>query len=146
MTFELNQQSRLFYDTDVTSMHAVNSEKPMRYRQEFSRADYFNTPLDIETSNNLRAKPTRLNEVDYPYTDLTGTAPLRLRTGPIDTETRLLHGETNHARCGKYGLEEHPFFDKHIHAPVQLLPVVVEDTVRGGNSTRNQYKNTQLLV
>lgn len=146
MTFELNQQSRLFYDADASRIHAVTSEKPMRYHNEFSRAYYFNTPMDIDMSNNLRSMPTRLNEVDYPYTDLTGTAPLRLRTGPIDTETMLLHGETNHARCGKYGLEEHPFFDEHIHVPVKLPPVVVEDTVRGGSSTRNQYKNTQILV
>lgn len=145
MVFELNQQTRLYYDTDTSRMHTINSEKPMRFHQEFSQARYFNTESSIDTSNDLRAQPTRLNEIDLPYTDLFGTAPLRLRTGPIDVESGLLHGETNHARCGKYGLEEHPFFEEHVQLPNQI-PVVVEDTVRGGSSTRNMYKNTQILV
>lgn len=145
MQFELNQQTRLYYDKDESRLHTINSEKPLKYRSEFSQSRYFNTPLSIDTSNDLRAQPTRLNEGDVPSTDLYGTAPLKLRTGPIDVESGLLQGDTNHARCGKYTVEEHPFFDNNVRIPVEMYPVVVEDTVRGGTSTRNIYKNTQIL-
>ena len=145
MQFELNQQTRLYYDQNETNTHTVNSEKPLRYRSEFSRSKYFNTPMNIDKSNDLRARPTRLNEIEVPYTDLYGTAPLKLRTGPIDVESGLLQGDTNHAKCGKHTVEEHPFFDNNVRIPVEMYPVVVEDTVRGGSSTRNLYKNTQIL-
>jgi hypothetical protein len=145
MQFELNQPTRLYYDKDESNLHTINSEKPLKYHSEFSQSRYFNTPLSIDTSNNLRAQPTRLNEIDVPSTDLYGTAPLKLRTGPIDVESGLLQGDTNHAKCGKHTVEEHPFFENHVRVPTDMYPVKVENTVRGGTSTRNTYKNTQIL-
>lgn len=147
MNFALNTQSRLFYDKDETRMHIVNSEKPLKYISEFSQAKYFNNiPMNVEVDNQLRSQPTRLNEPDdVPYTSLYGTAPLKLRTGPIDTESGLIHGDTNSARCGKHTVEEHTFFENNIKVPTEVYPVMVENTARGGSSTRNMYKNTQIL-
>ena len=153
MQFNLNQQSRLFYDEDVSKLHTIHSEKPMRYRMidntnisQNKYMEYPNSINSIDTSSDLRSRPTRLNEF-MPSTPLYGTAPLKARNaGPIDVESELLHGGVGYFDvCRKPLIEEHLYFDNNIKLPVDTAPIMVEDTVRGGDSTRNMYKNTQIL-
>lgn len=153
MRFHLNQQSRLFYDKDETQLHTINSEKPMRYRlmdnTQFSQnkfMEYPNSLKSIDKSSQLRAAPTRLNEF-APHTSLYGTAPLMARNaGPVDVESELFHGDVGYFNvCRKPLVEEHKYFENHVKLPVNTAPIMVEDTVRGGDSTRNLYKNNVIL-
>jgi hypothetical protein len=150
----INEQSRIFYDQDETRSHTINSKRPMQYRiidhTEISQnmyMEYPNSLQDIDVNTTLRSKPTRLNEIEYATTMLFGTAPLKARNaGPIDVESSLFHGDIGIiGGCTRPMLEEYDFFDKLIQNPIQNLPIVVEKNTRGGESTRNVYKNTKLL-
>lgn len=154
--FRINEQSRLFYDADETHAHAINSERPLRYRMvdhthisQNKYMEYPNSLQHIDTNSSLRARPTRLNEGDHDHTMLYGTAPLMARNaGPVDVESSLLHGHVGSAgggSCVKPVVAEYTYFDNIVKHPVPILPVVVEQSTRGGVSTRNVYKNTNLL-
>lgn len=152
---QLNQQSRLYYDADETRAHTINSERPMQYRimdnvniTQNKYMEYPNSLQNIDTLSSLRSKPTRLNEGDRDTTMLYGTAPLQARNdGPVDVESSLLYGEVPSygGACMKPTVAEYEYFTNMIQHPVPIAPVVVEQTRRGGESTRNVYKNTNLL-
>lgn len=144
----LNQQTRLFYDEDEARLHSVNSEKPMRYHMQKSPSQYFNYPHNIETDSKLRSQPTRLNEIEYPSIALFGTAPLQARNaGPVDVESSLLHGDVGYYdTCVKPLVEEYEYFKNHIILPGHISNSnMVEDKQRVGESTRNTYKNKNVL-
>ena len=155
-TMQINQQSRLYYDADETMSHTINSELPMRYRMvdnvnisQNKYMEYPNSLQNIDTLSSLRSKPTRLNEVERENTMLYGTAPLQARNdGPIDVESSLFHGSVGSygGACMKPMVSEYAYFTNRVQHPVPIAPVVVEQTRRGGESTRNVYKNINMQI
>lgn len=145
------QNTRIFYDSDETRSHIINSTKPLKYRimdnATFSQnryLEYANNIQNVDTGSRLRAEPTRLNEVDYPTTELYGTAPFKARNaGPVDIESTLFHGERFEG-CNRPFTEEHKYFDNRISLPIpmqinQEIPTIPE-------STRVMYRNEQIKM
>jgi hypothetical protein len=145
------QNTRTFYDSDETRAHTINSTKPLKYRimdnATFSQnryLEYANNLHDIDANSSLRAEPTRLNELDYPTTELYGTAPFKARNaGPVDIESTLLYGERFEG-CNKPFTEEHRYFDNRISLPVPLQTPPVMST--NPESTRVLYRNEQMKM
>lgn len=145
------QNTRTFYDSDESRAHTINSTKPLKYRimdnAVFSQnryLEYANNLQSIDASSRLRAEPTRLNEIDYPTTELYGTAPFKARNaGPVDIESTLFHGERFEG-CNKPFTEEHRYFDNRISLPVPLTTNKVIPA--NPESTRVMYRNQQMKM
>jgi len=145
------QNTRTFYDSDETRAHTLNSTKPLKYRimdnATFSQnrhLEYANNLQSIDMGSRLRAEPTRLNELDYPTTELYGTAPFKARNaGPVDIESTLFHGE-HFEGCNKPFTEEHRYFDNRVSLPVPLPTNQVVNT--NPESTRVMYRNNQMKM
>jgi hypothetical protein len=132
--------SRTFYDQDETNTHAINSAKPLRYHMPV-HSDLFQSRQgirDIDIETNIRAQPTRLNELEFPSAELFGTAPLKARNdGPVDVESMLFQGQTR-VECMP---REQPLFDRLVlPTPMQTH---YHDTI-GNESTRANYRNLNL--
>lgn len=152
---ELNQQSRLFYDQDETQYHRINSEKQIRwYTDDISMnktLQYGNSIKSIDEDSNLRAAPTRLNEIYDVNTQLYGTAPLKSRNdGPIDVESELFHSYNNTDFRKPFVVESDYYAiyrnnNEHINKGIDLYcPTVVETDELLTQSTRNAYRNMRI--
>lgn len=152
---ELNQQSRLFYDQDETQYHRINSEKQIRwYTDDISMnktLQYGNGIKSIDEDSNLRAAPTRLNEIYDVNTQLYGTAPLKSRNdGPIDVESELFHSYNNTDFRKPFVVESDYYAiyrnnNEHINKGIDLYcPTVVETDELLTQSTRNAYRNMRI--
>jgi hypothetical protein len=132
----LNQSTRTFYDNDEHRARNVNSATPLKYTT-FTPTRYFAHETGV-----LDTRPalTRTNEVDYPSTELFGTAPYQLHGSPYAAkEAALIHGD--YSTKTKFLTEEHPFFEQNVMHPNHVSAKKPLNTT--GVSTRNVYRNVK---
>lgn len=128
------------------SAHLYESTKPIRYHMLDSKDLYQSRmgPYDINASTGLRAIPTRLNHVDYPSTQLFGTAPFKARNaGPVDVESQLIQGNRFFVpECDRAMVTEHDYFQNRVQLP---FPLQTHNVITDyGVSTRSQFRNCNL--
>lgn len=132
-----NEFTRTFYDDNEEQLYKITSEKPLRFinnTQTTYKGNYSENPLDINKSNNLRTKPTRLNEFyrTLQYQSLNPYENLKYKT--ISEENELIIDKDINV---KYRYEtddtyrEQSFFNVQNHIDNDLRP----------QSSRNVYKN-----
>lgn len=153
---QINQQSRLFYDTDQTSYQQTNSERTVRWYtdnlSENKTLQYGNTLKRIDDDISLRSQPTRLNEIYDINTEIFGTAPFKGRNdGPVDVESELLHRIDTHTDFKKQAVIEDPVFSTYNNSndlfykgtdTYKTIPGVISELTSA--STRNEYRNTRI--
>tara|TARA_Y100000389_G_scaffold53448_1_gene49319 strand:- start:432 stop:842 length:411 start_codon:yes stop_codon:yes gene_type:complete len=133
----LNQSTRTFYDADEFRAHNINSESPLKYTTTNPPTRYFTHEVGVVDT---RPALTRMNEVDYPSTELFGTAPYQLHGSPYAAkEATLIQGK--HTTKTKFATEEHPFFERNVFHPNHVSANVPINTT--GMSTRNVYRNVK---
>lgn len=133
----LNQSTRTFYDADEYRARNINSETPLKYTTTIAPTRYFTHDVGVVDT---RPALTRSNEVDYPSTELFGTAPYHLHGSPYaQKESRLIQG--SYSTKTKFVTEEHPFFERNVFHPNHVSANV--PTCAPGVSTRNVYRNVK---
>lgn len=136
-----NQNSRIMYDKVEKQNQQIYSQTPLRYlTSEINQNRYLEHPsmIDIQEENEIRSKPTRLNEIIRDNVVLTGTAPFKARNdGPIDDESELFFGEFNADCIRPYTIEhvDNRFLNE------TSMTTIVPNEVPSGISTRNLYRN-----
>lgn len=93
----MNQNCRAIYDEEINKRKIVMSERPLKYmttQYTDNRILLESSPENIDISNNLRVKPTRLNNYNRPECEIYGTAPYKLNgSSPfVDIESELRNG------------------------------------------------------
>ena len=137
----MNQNTRAMYDAVTTKNRAIITQQPLKYITD-PTGEYKSyvspTPENIDTSSDLRMKPTRLNYYNRPETELYGTAPYQTlgHRNAVDTESALFFGN-NANQCDRL-VTEHQFdtFD-----PVLNIPLAVDTALRPVD-TQAQLRNS----
>jgi hypothetical protein len=102
------KQTRGNNDASYIQQQVIAQTRPMRYISEAVRDDRvfkFEHPESIETSTNLRMKPTRLNPIDRDNTELFGTAPYRAGRTVNDVEAESMLRFSDHERMNVFEKE-----------------------------------------
>ena len=137
----LNQNTRIMYDKVEKDNQVIYSEAPMKYiTSEINQNRYLEHPsmMDVKAENQLRSKPTHLNEIIRDNVILTGTAPYRgLHDGPVDKESELLFGEYR-SDCLRPDVIEYST-ERFLNETNMKTQVPMEQP--SGISTRNIYRN-----
>ena len=85
------------YDSVETKNQVVYSETPIKFlTADYNQNRYLENPsmIDIQKENDIRSRPTHLNEIIRDNVILKGTAPYKgLHDGPVDKESELRFGE-----------------------------------------------------
>ena len=142
---DINQNSRILYDTIESNNQIISSKKPLRYMtDDVNKTRYLENPnmIDINTENNLRMKPTRLNEIFRDNVYITGNSPFKgLHDGPIDKESELFFGGINtNDSCIRRDFMEKDLNSYTFLDPFSLKTQTPLDT-QYGTSTRTIYRN-----
>ena len=137
----MNQNTRAMYDEVSTKNRAIITQQPLRYITD-PTSEYKSyvspTPENIDASNSLRMKPTRLNYFNRPETELYGTAPYQTlgHRNAVDTESALLFG-SDATQCDRIITERQ--FDTF--EPSLSIPLAVDTELRPVD-TQAQLRNT----
>jgi len=140
----MNQQTRGLYDKNIAATRTVISQKTAKYVTNIlsdDRALVSPHPESIDTSSDLRMKPTRLNYFNRPEGELYGTAPMSSKDTRhvVDVESFLRNSEAyNH--CNKQLTERTWNTQEFISAPLAV------DTAVRPTSTRANLRNDYCSV
>ena len=132
------QHTRIMYDDLTTHNRKVISETPVKYYTSlFTNNRRLKEPVaeNISASNDLRMKPTRLNYINRPQTELYGTAPFKGKnnSGVIDVDSELRYAE--YAQHCNRSLSERTWeTNEYINAPLAV------EQIRP-HSTRAELRN-----
>ena len=140
----MNQNTRPMYDKLTTTNRNAITQKPMRYMvNSLTEHRTLNEPApeSINVSNDLRMKPTRLNEFNRPETELFGTAPFKGlgHRNVVDVESNLMFSEQN-KHCNRTLTERMWETNDYMN---DALPV---DSAVRPSSTRSQLRNEYTKV
>ena len=135
----MNQQTRAIYDKKIASTISTISQKPVKYMTNLlsdDRALNGIHPESIDTSTELRMKPTRLNYFNRPQGELYGTAPMGARDSRsvVDVESFLRHSEPIQG-CNKHLTERMWETNEFMEIPLSV------DTALRPSSTRANLRN-----
>jgi len=137
----MNQNTRALYDEISIKNRAIITQQPMRYivNPTSEYKSYVSpTPENIDTSSDLRMKPTRLNYFNRPETELYGTAPYQTlgHRNAVDTESALFFGSSMN-QCDRLATEKQfDTFDPALNVPLAV------DTALRPVDTQAQLRNT----
>ena len=137
----MNQNTRALYDDISTKNRAIITQQPLRYMTN-PTSEYKSfvspTPENIDTSTDLRMKPTRLNYFNRPETELYGTAPYKTlgHRNVVDVESSLYFGSSN-TQCDRI-LTERTW---DTFEPSLNVPLAVDSALRPMD-TQAQLRNT----
>tara|TARA_B110000977_G_C11069873_1_gene489199 strand:- start:47 stop:484 length:438 start_codon:yes stop_codon:yes gene_type:complete len=141
----MNQNTRPMYDKISTKNRAIITTQPLRYIID-PTSEYKSyvspTPENIDTANDLRMKPTRLNYYNRPETELYGTAPYQTlgHRNAVDTESNLFFGNT-FSQCDRVVTERTwNTFDPALNVPLAV------DTALRPVDTQAQLRNSYCAV
>ena len=136
----MNLNTRPMYDELTTKNRNAITQKSMRYVTNVlseHRSLNESAPESINVSSDLRMRPTRLNNIDRPQTELFGTAPYKSlgHRNAVDVESELMFSEYSNP-CNRVITERNWETQDFIN---DILPV---DTALRASSTRVELRNT----
>jgi hypothetical protein len=145
----MNQNTRAMYDSVTTKNRAILTQQPLRYITD-PTSEYKSyvspVPENIDTSTDLRMKPTRLNYYNRPETELYGTAPYQTlgHRNAVDVESALYFGN-NYTQCDRVVTERYwdtmePGFNPPLAIDSALRPVDTQAQLRNTYCTLGKQK------